>query len=178
MNLCWGRQNIYKTSPYVPLAMLTECKAVNPKGNQPWKFTGRIDAEAEAPILWLPDAKSWLIWKDPDAGKDRGQEVKGATEDEVVGWHHQLNGHEWVWANSGRQWRTEKTGVLQSMGSQRVRHDTERVSNSHWVQRVLSISSDDIMENQAFTQAWVWLSALLSVTCVVVLIIVDKWLPP
>ena len=73
--------------------------------------------------LWLPDAKSWLVWKDPDAGKDQGQEVKGATEDEVVGWHHQLNGHEWVWANSGRQWRTGKTGMLQSMGSQIVRHD-------------------------------------------------------
>ena len=57
-------------------------------------FIGRIDAEVEAPRLWPPDAKSWLIGKDPDAGKDWGQEEKGATEDEVVGWHHQLNGHE------------------------------------------------------------------------------------
>ena len=69
-----------------------EIKPINPKGNEPWTFTGRMDAEA--PILWPPDAKSWLIWKDPDAGKDWGQEEKGATEDEIVGWHHQFNGHE------------------------------------------------------------------------------------
>ena len=71
-----------------------EIKPVNPKGNQSWIFIGRTDAEAETPILWPPDAKSWLIWKDPDAGKDRGQEKKGMTEDEMVGWYHQLNGHE------------------------------------------------------------------------------------
>ena len=62
--------------------------------NQPWVFTGRTDAEAEAPILWPPDAKSWLSGEDPDAGKDCRQEEKGMTEDEVVGWHHQLSGHE------------------------------------------------------------------------------------
>ena len=61
---------------------------VNPKGNQPSRFIGRIDAEAEAPLLWPPDAKSQLIGKDPDTGKDRGQEEKGTTEDEMVGWHH------------------------------------------------------------------------------------------
>ena len=71
-----------------------EIKPVNPKGNQPWIFTGRTDDEAEAPILWPPDAKSQIIGKDPDAGKDWGQEEKGMTEDEMVGWHHQLNGHE------------------------------------------------------------------------------------
>ena len=60
---------------------------VNPKGNQPSRFIGRIDAEAEAPLLWPPDAKSQLIGKDPDTGKDRGQEEKGTTEDEMVGWH-------------------------------------------------------------------------------------------
>ena len=69
-------------------------KPVNPKGNQPWIFIGRTDAEAEAPILWLPDAKNQLIGKDPDAGKDWRQEEKGTTEDDMVGWHHQLNGHE------------------------------------------------------------------------------------
>ena len=69
-----------------------EIKPVNPKGNQPWIFIGRIDAEA--PILWPPDVKSQLIWKDPDAGKDWRQEEKGTTEDERVGWHHQCNGHE------------------------------------------------------------------------------------
>ena len=61
-------------------------KPVNPKGNQPWIFFGMTDAEAEAPILWPPDAKSWLIRKDPDAGKDERQEENGMTEDEIVGW--------------------------------------------------------------------------------------------
>ena len=69
-------------------------KLVNPKGNQSWIFIGRTDAEAEAPILWPPDAKDWLIGKDPDAGKDWRQEEKGMTEDEMFGWHHRLNGHE------------------------------------------------------------------------------------
>ena len=71
-----------------------EIKPVNPKGNQPWIIIGRTDAEAETPILWPPDGKSRLIRKDPDAGKDWRQEEKGTTEDEMVGWHHQLNGHE------------------------------------------------------------------------------------
>ena len=68
-------------------------KPVNPKANQPWIFIGRTDAEAETPILWSPDVKSQRTGKDPDAGKDWGQE-KGVTEDEMVGWHHRLNGHE------------------------------------------------------------------------------------
>ena len=67
---------------------------INPKGNQPWIFIVKTDAEAEAPILWPPGVKSWLTGKDPDAGKDWGQEKKRATEDEMIGWHHQLNGHE------------------------------------------------------------------------------------
>ena len=71
-----------------------ETKPVNPKGNQPSIFIGRTDAEAKAPILWLCDGKSWLIGKDPDAGKDGGQEEKGVTEDEMVGWHHWLSGCE------------------------------------------------------------------------------------
>ena len=68
-----------------------EIKPVNRKGNQSWTFIGRTDAEAEAPILWVPDTKNWLIGKYPDAGKDWRQEEKGTTEDERVGWHHQLN---------------------------------------------------------------------------------------
>ena len=71
-----------------------EIQPVHPKGNQPWVFIGRTDIEAETPILRPLDAKSWLIWKDPDAGKDWRQEEKGATEDEMVGWHHRLDGHE------------------------------------------------------------------------------------
>ena len=73
---------------------IKEIKSVSPKGNQPWIFIGRTDAETKAPVLWPPDAKSWLIRKDPDAGKDWRQEEKGMTEEEMVGWHHQLNGHE------------------------------------------------------------------------------------
>ena len=71
-----------------------EIQPVHPKGDQSWVFFGRTDVEAETPILWPPDAKSWLIWKDHDAGNDWGQEEKGMTEDEMVGWHHWLDGHE------------------------------------------------------------------------------------
>ena len=71
-----------------------ELKPVNPKGNQSWIFIGWTDAEAGAPILWPPIGKNWLIWKDPDAGKDWRQEEKGTTEDEMVGWHLWLDGHE------------------------------------------------------------------------------------
>ena len=76
---------------------LLDCKEIQPiypKGNQSWVFIGRTDAEAEAPVLWSPDAKNWLIWEDPDAGNDWRWEEKGMTEDEMVGWHHLLNGHE------------------------------------------------------------------------------------
>ena len=71
-----------------------EFQPVHPKRNQSWMFIGRTDVEAETPILWPPDAKSWLVWKDPDAGKDWRQEEKGMTEEEMVGWHHWLDGHE------------------------------------------------------------------------------------
>ena len=71
-----------------------EIQRVNPKGDQSWVFSGRTDVEAETLVLWSPDVKSWLVWKDPDVGKDWGQEEKGVTEDEMVGLHHWLNGHE------------------------------------------------------------------------------------
>ena len=71
-----------------------EIQPVHPKGDQSWVFIGRIDAKAETPILWPPDAKSCLIGKDSDAGRDWEQEEKGTTEDEIAGWHHRLNGHE------------------------------------------------------------------------------------
>ena len=89
---CWSTPyNVYNhPSQY----RITQVKPVNPKGIQPWIFIGRTDAVVEAPILCLPDARSWLIGKDPDAGKDWGQEEKGITEDEMVGWHHRLDGHE------------------------------------------------------------------------------------
>ena len=77
-----------------------DCKEIQPvhsEGDQPWDFFGKNDAKAETPVLWPPHAKSWLIWKDPDAGRDWEQEEKGTTEDEMAGWHHWLNGHESEW---------------------------------------------------------------------------------
>ena len=99
-----------------------EIQPVHPKGDQSWVFIGRTGVEAEAPILCPPDAKSWLIWKDPDAGKDWGQEEKGTTEDEMVGWHHRLDGHGFVWAPGVG----DGQGGLEycdSWGRKRVRHD-------------------------------------------------------
>ena len=91
-NWCFWTVVLEKT-----LESLLNCKEiqpVHPKGNRSWLFTGRTDAEAETPILWPPDAKNWLNGKDPDAGKDWRQEEKGTIEDEMVGWHHWLDGHE------------------------------------------------------------------------------------
>ena len=73
-----------------------EIQPVHPKGDQSWVFTGTADAKAETPVLWPPDGKNWLIWKDPDAGKDWGQE-KGTREDEMARWHHRLDVHEFGW---------------------------------------------------------------------------------
>ena len=84
----WTEQQYTYTHTHVYLLLF------NPKGDQSWVFIGKTDVEAETPIIWPPDVKNWLIWKDPDAGKDWRREEKGMTEDEVVGWHHRLNGHE------------------------------------------------------------------------------------
>ena len=83
-----------------------EIQPVHQKADQSWVFIGRPDVEAETPIVWPPDGKSWLIWKDPDAGKDWGHEEKGMTEDEMVGWHHQFNAHGsgWTPGVGDRQW--------------------------------------------------------------------------
>ena len=95
-----------------------EIKPVNPKENQSWVFIGRTDAKAQAPIIWLPDVKNWLTGKDPDAGKDWRQEEKRMTEDEVVEWHHRLDGHEFEQAlgfsdGQGRLGRKESDTVEQ-----------------------------------------------------------------
>ena len=100
-----------------------EIKLVNLKGNQPWIFIGRTEAEAEDPILWPPDAKSRLIWKDPDAW-----EIEGRRD----GWMASLILWTWPWAKSGRWWGTGKPGVPQSMGSQRVGHDWVNNSNNKY----------------------------------------------
>ena len=98
-------------------------KPVNPRGNQSWIFTGRTDAEAKAPKLWPPDAKSWLIRKDPDAGKDWSQEQKGMTEDEMVRWHHWLNGHEFEQAPGVGD--GQGSLMCYSLQCHRFRHDWE-----------------------------------------------------
>ena len=117
-NWCFWMVVLEKTleSPLV----CKEIQPVRPKGHQSWVFIGRTDAEAETPILWPPDAKSWLTWKDPDAGKDWGQEEKGTTKDKMVGCHHRLNGHWFGWT---RGVGDGQAGVLRFMGLQRVRHN-------------------------------------------------------
>ena len=114
---CWRRLLIES-----PL----DCKEIQPvhsEGDQPWDFFGSNDAKAETPVLWPPHAKSWLIGKDSDAGRDWGQEEKGTTEDEMAGWHHWLTRWTWVWVNSGSWWWTGRPGMLRFMGSQRFEHD-------------------------------------------------------
>ena len=93
-----------------------EIQLVHPKGNQSWILIGRTNAEAETPILWLPDAESWLIWKDPDAGGE-------GDDTGWDGWMASLTQWTWVWVDSGSWWWTGRPGVLRFMGSQRVRHD-------------------------------------------------------
>ena len=120
---CIGRQ----ISTLLP-GKLLDCKKiqpVHPKGDQSWVFLGRTDVEAETSIFWPLHAKSWLIGKDPDAGKDWGHEEKGTTEDEMADWHQWtwLTQWTWVWVDSGSWWWTGRPGVLQFMGSQRVGHD-------------------------------------------------------
>ena len=108
-----------------------EIQPVHPKGNQSWILIGRTDIEAETPILWPPDAKNWLIWKDPNAGKDWRQEEKG-TDRGWDGWMASPMQWTWVWVSSGSWWWTGGPGVLQSMGSQRVRQNWATELNWAW----------------------------------------------
>ena len=125
-----------------------EIKPVNSKGNQSWIFTGRTDAEAEAPILWPPDGKIWFIIKDPDAGKYWRQEEKEITRWD--GWMVSLNQWTWVWANSRSSWRKGKPDVLQSMGSQRFRHDlmSEQLRTQSTKSNSIPIEKNDLEEKQ------------------------------
>ena len=118
-----------------------EIKPVNPKGSKPWIVTGRTDAKAEAPIFWPPDVKSGLTEKDPDARKDWGQEEKGATEDEMVGWHHWLNGHE----SEQTPGDTEGQGSLAGCSSwgRKESDTTEWLNNNHLTHSFLMSSKSE-----------------------------------
>ena len=116
----WFWAVVLKKSLESPL----DCKKiqpVHPKGNQSWVFIGRTDVEAETPIFWPPDVKSWLIWKDPDVGKDRRQEEKGMRGWD--GWMASPTQWTWVWVNSRSWWWTGRPGMQRFMGSQRVGHN-------------------------------------------------------
>ena len=138
-NWCFWSVVLEKT-----LASPLDCKEIQPvypRGNQSWMLIGGTDVEAKTPILWPPDAKSWLNWKDPDAEKDWRQEEKGTTEGEMVGWHHWLNRQRVRWLDgitdsidsSGSWWWTGRPGVLQSMGSQRFGHDWLNWTFQHFI---------------------------------------------
>ena len=119
-NWCFWTVVLEKT--HESLLNWEEIQPVHPKGNQSWLFIGKTDAKAETPILWPPDVKNWLIWKESDAGKDWSQEKKGMAEDEM-GWMASPTQWTWIWVNSRSWWWTRRPGMLQSMGSQRVGQD-------------------------------------------------------
>ena len=123
-----------------------EIQPVNPKGDQSWIFIGRTDAEAETPILWPPDAKNWLIRKDPNAGKDWRQEEKGMREDEMAGWHHWLNGHDseqtpWVGDGQGRLASCSPWGCKES----------DMTEQLDWLMGTLSLTKEARMYNSEKT---------------------------
>ena len=131
-----------------------DCKEILPvhsKGDQSWVFVGRTDAEAETPILWPPQAKSWLIGKDSDAGRDWGQEAKGTTEDEMAGWHHRLDGHEFGWT-PGVSWSwAGRPGGLRFMGSQRVGHNWATELN--WMFHCMDIAYS-LYQRRVWAEEW------------------------
>ena len=131
-NWCFWTLVLEKT-PESPLDC-KEIQLVHPKGDQSWVFIGRTDVEAETPILWPPDVKSWLIRKDPDAGKDWGQEEKGMAS--PTQWT-------WVYASCGRWCRTGNPGVLKSIGLQRVGHDLRDWTKLNWHIYIYRINKQD-----------------------------------
>ena len=140
----WARNNwcfwtmLLKKTLESPL----DCKEVNPvnaKGNQSWIFIGRTDAEAETPIFWPPDVKSWLIGKGPDTGEDWRQEETGTTEDEMVGWHHHLM--VWVWASSWQLVMDREAWRACGPCGHKEWDTTERLTERNWSQRCRSSDS-------------------------------------
>ena len=120
-NWCFRIMVLEKT--FESLLDYKEIKPVNPKGNQSWIFLGRTDVEAEAPVHWLSDEKSKLIGRDPDAGNDWRQKEKGMTEDEMVGWYHWFNGHEFEQTPGDSEEQGSLVCCMWHMRSQKVRHD-------------------------------------------------------
>ena len=120
-----------------------EIQQVHPKGDQSWIFIGSTDVEAETPILWLPDVKSWLFWKDPYAGKDWNQEETG-DDRRWDGWMASPPQWTWVWVNSRSWWWTGRPGVLQFMGFQRVGHDWDTEVN--WTELIWLPSGSWVVE--------------------------------
>ena len=124
----WALKNCYFWTVVLGKTLRSplDCKEIkpdHPKGNESWIFIGRTDAEAEAPTLWPPDAKNQLVGKDPDAGKDWGQEGGHGDDRGWDNWMASLTQLTWIWENSGIWWWTGKPGVLQSIGSQSIRHN-------------------------------------------------------
>ena len=135
-----------------------EIQPVHPTGDQSWIFIGRTDAEAETPILCPPDVKSWLIWKDLDAGKDWGQEEKGTTEDEMVGWHHRLNGHGFGWTS----WVGDGQGCLVCCSS----WDRKESDTTEWLNWTESLSWGSHCVPLFFSWVhWTCFGLLLSAFC-------------
>ena len=138
-----------------------EIQPVHPKGDQSWVFIGRTDDEAETPVLWPPHVKSWLIGKDPDAGKDWGQEEKGTARG-WDGWMASPTWWTWVWVDSGSWWWTGRPSVLRFMGSQRVGHDwatelnwTERLRDG-WVLSPPQMIDISISRQHHIADLWLW----------------------
>ena len=137
-----------------------ECKEIQPvhaEGDQAWELFGRTDVEAETPVLWPPDVKSWLIWKGPDSGKDWGQGEKGTTEDEMVGWHHRLNGHGFGWSlgvgdGQGGLVCCSSWGQKESGMTQRLNWTEDRLS--HLSAHGLAHESHSV--TSGWMSRWVW----------------------
>ena len=139
-----------------------EIKPVNPKGNQSWIFIGGTDAEAEVSILWPPDMKNWFIGKEPDAGKDWRQEEKGTTEDEMIGWHHQLSG-----LSLSKLWELVMGGVL--CCSPWNRKELDMTEQLNWIELNLILYSLDLVQKFLlffFYKVYDFLSVISSVYCV------------
>ena len=129
-----------------------EIQPVHPKGDQSWVFIGRTDAKAETPILWPPHVKSWLIGKDSDAGRDWGQEEKGTTEDEMVGWHHRLDAHEFEWTpgvgdGQGGLVCCSSWGLKESDTTERL--NWTELTFIAWVFQHLRFASDPILTSRS-----------------------------